>query len=83
MFKELIEQDSELVCQLLVNRKKLTIAELRELTDYQELYICLILGWLSKENRIVYLDTDDDLGILSSAFRKFSEAVFGSAARLP
>ena len=63
MLKQLIAQDAEIVFQLLANRKSLTINEIRKLTDYQELYICLVLGWLSKDNKINYLDTDNDLCI--------------------
>lgn len=60
MFRELITQDSELILLLLEKRKSLTIEELAELTNYQERYICVILGWLSNENKIIFSDDADD-----------------------
>lgn len=59
MFKELIAEDSGFILQLLVRRKSLTIEELKELTNYQDRYICIVLGWLSKENKITFSDDND------------------------
>lgn len=63
MLKKLIAQDAQLVCQLLFRRKGLTIDELREVTDYREMYIYLVIGWLTKEDKIVCFDDDGELSI--------------------
>lgn len=60
MFKKLIAKDSKLILQLLERRGSLTIEELIELTNYQNNYICIVLGWLSKENKIVFSDDTDN-----------------------
>jgi len=63
MLKHLIGTDAGLVWQLLSERGKLTIDELSRLTGYRELYVYLALGWLSREDKIHYLEKNDDLYI--------------------
>ncbi|MDR2948078.1 MAG: winged helix-turn-helix domain-containing protein [Prevotella sp.] len=60
MLKKIIEEDTKLICQLLVE-KNLTIKELQQLTDYQEAYICFVVGWLLKENKIICSDNNNEL----------------------
>lgn len=62
MIKEIVKQDAEVIYLLLTKRNTLTIGELREITEYQELYLSLVLGWLAKEGR-VYLDIEDELSV--------------------
>ena len=61
MLKKIIGEDAGLVWQLLSARGMLTIDELKTLTGYREMYVYLTLGWLSRENKIHYLEKDDDL----------------------
>lgn len=61
MLKKIITQDSELVRQLLVRNKSLTIPQLQELTGYQDIYICFTIGWLLKENKIICSDNAEGL----------------------
>ncbi|MFV0417444.1 MAG: winged helix-turn-helix domain-containing protein [Dysgonomonas sp.] len=63
MLKELIAQDADSICQLLLRRKSLTIDELREATGYRDMYIYLVIGWLTKEDKIICLDGGGDLNI--------------------
>lgn len=63
MLKDLISSDTILITQLLSVHGTLTINELENLTGYREMYIYLALGWLSKENKINYQETDDGLSI--------------------
>ncbi|SHE34047.1 winged helix-turn-helix domain-containing protein [Dysgonomonas macrotermitis] len=62
MIKEIVKKDAEAIYLLLTKRNTLTIGELREITEYQELYLSLVLGWLAKEGR-VYLDIEDELSV--------------------
>jgi len=61
MLKELIRADTVFLSQLLSFHGMLTIKDLEKLTGYREMYIYLALGWLSKEDKIRYLEKDDDL----------------------
>jgi len=63
MLKELIGSDAGLIWQILTERGTLTIRDLEKLTGYREMYIHLALGWLSRENKISYLEKNDDLYI--------------------
>lgn len=64
MLKESISIDAEHMRQLLFPDRGLSINELQEITGYRNEYICLVLGWLSKEDIISYLETDDGLVII-------------------
>lgn len=63
MLKESICVDAKHIQKLLSfdKAKGLTIDELVERTGYRSEYICLVLGWLSKEDIISYWETDDGL----------------------
>lgn len=61
MLKELIRSDTVLLSQLLSSHGMLTMKELEKLTGYREMYIYLALGWLSSEDKIRYLEKNDDL----------------------
>jgi len=61
MLNTLIGEDAGLVWNLLSKKGMLTIQELIRLTGYRESYIHLALGWLSRENKICYLEQDDNL----------------------
>ncbi len=64
MLKESISIDAKYIQQLLFPDKGFAINELEEITGYRNEYICLVLGWLSKEDIISYLETDDGLVII-------------------
>ncbi|MDR2954708.1 MAG: winged helix-turn-helix domain-containing protein [Prevotella sp.] len=61
MLNELIRADTTFIIQLLSSYGTLAIKELEELTGYREMYIYLALGWLSKEDKVRYLEKDDGL----------------------
>ena len=63
MLKELINSDTKLICDTLAEKGMLTIHALEVITGYREMYIYLALGWLSKENKINYVEKNDDLYI--------------------
>lgn len=63
MLKELIASDALLISQLLSSHEMLKIEECVDMTGYREMYIYLVLGWLSKENKISYLELDNELYI--------------------
>ncbi len=63
MLKELINSDTKLICDTLAEKGMLTIHDLEVITGYREMYIYLALGWLSKENKINYVEKNDDLYI--------------------
>lgn len=59
MLKELIKEDAVLICGLLSEKESLTVSDLQQLTDYQEMYLFMVIGWLSKENKITCTNNDD------------------------
>lgn len=61
MLKEAIGIDAKYIQELLSSGRGLAIEELVEITGYRNDYICLVLGWLSKEDIISYWETDDGL----------------------
>lgn len=61
MLKEAISIDAKYIQELLSSGRGLAIEELVEITGYRNDYICLVLGWLSKEDIISYWETDDGL----------------------
>lgn len=61
MLKEAISTDAKYIKGLLSSSRGLAIEELREITGYRSDYICLVLGWLSKEDIISYWETDEGL----------------------
>lgn len=63
MLKEAISTDAKYIQGLLSSGRGLTIEELGEITEYRSDYICIVLGWLSKEDIISYWETDDGLVI--------------------
>lgn len=66
MLKREIGVDARLVTRLIGEHKELSIAELQNLTGYREAYINLVLGWLLKEDKILYKEKDDGLYIQSN-----------------
>ena len=61
MLKEAISIDAKYIQGLLSSVRGLAIEELVEITGYRNDYICIVLGWLSKEDIISYWETDDGL----------------------
>jgi len=64
MLKEIIREDAELIWHLLTTNDRLTPEQLEVLTGYRNEYLYLILGWLSKEDRIGFIETTDGLIII-------------------
>jgi hypothetical protein len=63
MLKEAISIDAKYIQGLLSSDRELAIEDLVEITGYRNDYVCIVLGWLSKENTISYWETDDGLVI--------------------
>ncbi|NDV97407.1 hypothetical protein D0T84_21265 [Dysgonomonas sp. 521] len=63
MLKKIISSDSVFIHQLLSSNGVLKIEQLMDMTGYREMYIYLVLGWLSKEDNICYLEKEDGLYI--------------------
>ena len=63
MLKAMNGVDAGLIWQLLSERGSLSIGELEKLTGYRKEYIYLALGWLSRENKINYLEKNNDLHV--------------------
>lgn len=63
MLKEAISNDAKYIQGLLSSERGLAIEELAEITGYRNDYVCIVLGWLSKEDIIGYWETDDGLVI--------------------
>ncbi|MBD8387227.1 winged helix-turn-helix domain-containing protein [Dysgonomonas sp. BGC7] len=63
MLKEAISIDAKYIQGLLSSDRGLAIEDLVEITGYRNDYVCIVLGWLSKENIISYWETDDGLVI--------------------
>jgi len=61
MLNNLIGADARLVCQLLCERGMMTIDDIEKITGYRQMYVYLTLGWLSRENKIHYLEKNDNL----------------------
>lgn len=51
------------IWNLLSQRDYMTVREIGELTHFKETLIMLSLGWLSRENKITFLDTEGTLKI--------------------
>lgn len=52
MIKSDISINAGTIWQLLSQKRKLSILELIELTEYSDFYMNLALGWLARENKI-------------------------------
>lgn len=63
MLKDAISIDAKYIQGLLSSGRGLAIEELVEITGYRNDYVCIVLGWLSKEDIISYWETDDGLVI--------------------
>lgn len=56
MLKNDIGINAGTIWRLLSEKGKLSLKEIIELTEYQEYYILLALGWLSRENKVLFSD---------------------------
>lgn len=63
MLKEAISIDAKYIQGLLSSGRGFAIEELVEITGYRNDYVCIIIGWLSKEDLISYWETDEGLVI--------------------
>jgi len=61
MLKNEISHQANKVWQLLLERGKMSIVEIGELTNFKESFIHLALGWLSKENKICFVNNNGTL----------------------
>lgn len=61
MLKEAISIDAKYIQGLLSSDRGLAIEDLVEITRYRNDYVCIVLGWLSKEDIIGYWETDNGL----------------------
>lgn len=63
MLKKAISIDAKYIQGLLSSGRGFAIEELVEITGYRNDYVCIIIGWLSKEDLISYWETDEGLVI--------------------
>lgn len=63
MLKHLVDSDALLIGQILSQKEMVSVQELGLITGYRESYIHLILGWLLKENKILFSEKEDNLYI--------------------
>ncbi|PXV66775.1 winged helix-turn-helix protein DUF2582 [Dysgonomonas alginatilytica] len=61
MFKEDIGIDAGTIWRHLSEKGILSIHEIGELTDYRDGFILMALGWLARENKILFSEKDDAL----------------------
>ncbi len=63
MLNNIISINAKLITELLSEKDMQTIDELKLSTGYREQHVYLVLGWLSREGKMSYLDKDDVLYI--------------------
>mgnify|MGYP003623446743 FL=1 len=63
MLKNMIDIDANLFHSILYQKGVLSVQDLEKITNYREPYIHLVLGWLLKDNRIHFLEKEDNLYI--------------------
>ncbi len=63
MLKKIVGVDAGFIWRLLDTKGILSIDQLIEMTEYREMYIHLALGWLLRENKIVFKEMDNNLYI--------------------
>ena len=63
MLDNIIDIDAGLFRSLLMQKGQLRVRDFEKITEYRESYIHLVLGWLLKEDRVHFLEKDDDLYI--------------------
>ena len=56
MYKNDIGINAGVIWHLLSEKGELSIREIEELTNFRELFICLALGWLSREDKIYFFE---------------------------
>lgn len=61
MLKEIVGVDAGFIWRLLDTKGALNIDQLIEMTEYREMYIHLALGWLLRENKIMFKEINDCL----------------------
>lgn len=63
MYTNDIRINAGVIWQLLSEKGKLSIREIGELTHFRESFIYFALGWLSKENKICFIEKEGMLYI--------------------
>jgi len=61
MYKNDIGINAGVIWRLLSDKGALSIRELGELTNYRESFIYLSLGWLSREDKICFLEKQGEV----------------------
>jgi len=64
MLKKIIKPDARYILELLSPDKKMTAENLEIATGYSSSYIYLVLGWLSREDAINFVETGDGLMVM-------------------
>ena len=63
MYKNYIGINAGVIWRLLSEKGKLSIREIGELTNFRGAFIMLSLGWLSREDKINFVETQGTLYI--------------------
>lgn len=61
MYRNNIGINAGVIWHLLSEKGGLTIRQIGELTSHKELFIILSLGWLAKENKIVFKEENGEI----------------------
>lgn len=61
MLKEDIGMNAGNIWKLLMERGKLTIREIGEVTSYRESFILMALGWLARENKVRFTNKNGSM----------------------
>lgn len=71
MLKKDIKDNAGIIWHLLSQKGILSIRQIEEYTGYKEIMIVLSLGWLSKENKVNFVERNDNIHIeLISPFQE-------------
>jgi len=63
MLKNDIGINAGTIWRLLSDKERLSLKEITEITNYQVFYVSLALGWLARENKIVFIEENGVLYI--------------------
>ncbi len=71
MLKKDIKDNAGIIWHLLLEKKILSIRQIEEYTGYKEVMIVLSLGWLAKENKVNFIERNENIHIeIMSPFKE-------------
>lgn len=71
MLKKDIKDNAGIIWHLLLEKRILSIRQIEEYTGYKEVMIVLSLGWLAKENKVNFIERNENIHIeITSHFKE-------------